>query len=55
MFPSPLGASDRSPDEAFQDRSSSKPGHDQLPPKFYKLKFTTYDGSVNPLNWLKSL
>jgi hypothetical protein len=22
------------------------------PPKFHKIKFTTYDGSVDPLNWL---
>jgi hypothetical protein len=25
---------------------------DPPPPKFYKLKFATYDGSVDPLNWL---
>jgi len=23
-----------------------------MPPKFHKLEFTTYDGSVDPLNWL---
>ena len=22
------------------------------PPKFHKIEFTTYDGSVDPLNWL---
>jgi hypothetical protein len=22
------------------------------PPRFYKLKFTTYDGGVDPLSWL---
>ena len=27
-------------------------GQDPPPPKFYKLKFATYDGSVDPLNWL---
>lgn len=27
-------------------------GHEPPPPKFYKLEFTTYDGSVDPLNWL---
>jgi hypothetical protein len=25
---------------------------DPPPPKFYKLEFATYDGSVDPLNWL---
>jgi len=23
-----------------------------MPPKFHKLEFTTYDGSIDPLNWL---
>jgi len=27
-------------------------GQDPPPPKFYKLKFATYDGSVDALNWL---
>jgi hypothetical protein len=25
---------------------------DPIPPKFYKLEFTTYDGTEDPLNWL---
>jgi hypothetical protein len=28
------------------------PDGDRPPPKFYKLEFTTYDGSEDPLNWL---
>ena len=39
-----------------QDRTSPAPppapDGDRLPPKFYKLEFTTYDGSEDPLNWL---
>jgi hypothetical protein len=27
-------------------------GGTQAGPKFYKLEFPTYDGSVDPLNWL---
>ena len=23
-----------------------------MPPRFYKLEFATYDGGVDPLNWL---
>ena len=26
--------------------------HVQTPPRFFKLEFTTYDGTVDPLNWL---
>jgi hypothetical protein len=27
-------------------------GPAEFPPKFHKIEFTTYDGSVDPLNWL---
>jgi hypothetical protein len=30
----------------------SAAAQDPPPPKFYKLEFATYDGSVDPLNWL---
>ena len=26
--------------------------HGQQPPRFTKLEFATYDGTVDPLNWL---
>jgi hypothetical protein len=32
--------------------ASSAAAQDPPPPKFYKLEFATYDGSVDPLNWL---
>jgi hypothetical protein len=39
-----------------QDRMSPAPppapDGERPPPKFYKLEFTTYDGSEDPLNWL---
>jgi hypothetical protein len=35
-----------------QEQLGSAMDHDPMPPKFYKLEFTTYDGSVDPLNWL---
>ena len=34
------------------DAPGAEQGRDPLPPRFYKLEFTTYDGSVDPLNWL---
>jgi hypothetical protein len=30
----------------------SAAAQDPPPPKFYKLEFATYDGSIDPLNWL---
>jgi hypothetical protein len=35
-----------------QEQLGSAMDHDPMPPKFYKLEFTTYNGSVDPLNWL---
>jgi hypothetical protein len=31
---------------------SGPPGSAHAPPRFYKLDFPTFDGAVNPLNWL---
>jgi hypothetical protein len=31
---------------------SGPPGSAHAPPRFYKLDFPTFDGTVNPLNWL---
>ena len=35
-----------------QEQLGSAMDRDPMPPKFYKLEFTTYDGSVDPLNWI---
>jgi hypothetical protein len=32
--------------------ASASASQEPPPPKFYKLEFTTYDGSIDPLNWL---
>ena len=40
------GASSRQP------RAHDRAVTDPIPPKFYKLDFTTYDGTEDPLNWL---
>jgi hypothetical protein len=31
---------------------SGPPGSAHAPPRFYKLDFPTFDGAVDPLNWL---
>ncbi|WVZ91036.1 hypothetical protein U9M48_037265 [Paspalum notatum var. saurae] len=49
LFSSPLGVPFSRP---LRDQSGFEPGRDPPPPRFYKLEFTTYDGSVDPLNWL---
>jgi hypothetical protein len=35
-----------------QEQLGSAMDRDSMPPKFYKLEFMTYDGSVDRLNWL---
>jgi hypothetical protein len=35
-----------------QEQLGSAMDRDPMPPKFYKLEFMTYNGSVDPLNWL---
>jgi hypothetical protein len=30
----------------------SSPSQEPPPPRFYKLEFSTYDGTADPLNWL---
>jgi hypothetical protein len=51
LFPSILGSS-MARGAPPQDRTSPVPDGDRPSPKFYKLEFTTYDGSEDPLNWL---
>jgi hypothetical protein len=31
---------------------SDPPGSTHAPPRFYKLDFPTFDGAIDPLNWL---
>ena len=35
-----------------EDSSAAAPNGAHAPPKFYKLEFPTFDGAVDPLNWL---
>jgi hypothetical protein len=40
------------PKDYMSPAPSPAPDGDRPPPKFYKLEFTTYDGSEDLLNWL---
>jgi hypothetical protein len=35
---------------AFQSKAIHRAGPRMAPPRFYKLEFTTYDGTEDPLN-----
>jgi hypothetical protein len=35
-----------------EDSSAAAPNGAHAPPKFYKLEFPTFDGAIDPLNWL---
>jgi hypothetical protein len=49
LFP-PFPATTSLPDQ--EGAAFSLPSQEPQPPRFYKLEFTTYDGTADPLNWL---
>ena len=49
LFP-PFPATTSPPDH--EGAAFSSPSQEPPPPRFYKLEFSTYDGTADPLNWL---